>query len=659
MISQEPVKKVDRNSSSANVLEPPNFSNIGDLQEIANNSAQVAEAKRNTALANNHPKEKEKEVEPESEKAEEALSANAGAAEQPNEGEENSIAHVQEEKKPIVSEANKSYYESNKGDAELSSTKATEMGVDATSDMGGILFNLTNGLAGDLETQDKLDKNGNPVIGTDGKKEKELTAESEIASGKLTYANEAGSLISGICDIGMSVKDFVKTYRDDDTKLIDFLSSGLAVGQAGADSAWAIAGIVDNAVDNEGSEVASFFTGNLSKNFAIVTSGLKTIKGAVQLSKNYHNLNEETDKQVMHDYFTELVNISGTAKAVASNVKLVWSQVTDKLPPGLSESLPILDIVSSAFTLILKGIGIVNSTIKYHQSKNDQHDMVNTIANEFNSTPEKIKQVLKDFNENAALMANAKSYQQYNDGKIQNLKDERKKKMDEKFKGFISYAAKIMKIDKIDKKIEKRQTKKSNNAGVIASLEQAEQDIITTTGLTMDDLSIYGFAKEAQTVNKKRSLRDISLFLAELPKIVGGILKLTSVASIAGQATSSSSTVAKLGFVARRKAAQSLKNKAGKDQAKGKPEKGISGKMDPTKSSKAKLATRIRHGITILSLAKDASEAEDPEMKKAKSIQVKNLLDLIDVRVGKLTAKNGKPKKQLKIIVDELSKREF
>ena len=147
---------------------------------------------------------------------------------------------------------------------------------------------------------------------------------------------------------------------------------------------------------------------------------------------------------------------------------------------------------------------------------------------------------------------------------------------------------------------------------------------------TSEDLNEYGLGKEIQSVNKKKVHRVTTLFIAEAPKIAGGIIKLAGVAA-AGAATSGSSTLAKGAIKGRRKIAQVAKYRAGKNEAKGKENKGLLAAVEGNNSMDAKLQERTKYGITTLRMAAETAAPDVEDMHK--EMRAQQLLKNIKISV--------------------------
>jgi hypothetical protein len=214
-------------------------------------------------------------------------------------------------------------------------------------------------------------------------------------------------------------------------------------------------------------------------------------------------------------------------------------------------------------------------------------------------------------------------------------------------------------------KVEQETAKQESSA--ISASEEGLSDAGPSQTLDLAEVELVG---ELRYVNKKRVLRQSVHIITNLAQIAGSIATLVSgPGAPAPLALKASAAGIDLSLPFFRAIKQFGRNTAAKNRAKG--TSGISNKIfNADKSTAAKLQMRKRQAVRILTMVTQLNDliptTQDPkeykrqvDALKAQAERVESYIVATGCDPEKLYRANGKPAEQIKILVEELARREF
>jgi hypothetical protein len=537
----------------------------------------------------------------------------------------------------------------------------------------------------------------------------ELTGSDEKQTSILNPAEAAvwtvGSgigLVTGIMGMASALKDLTDKKAGAHKKLdslFDLISSGAdyygsGMGVMGGISSMVNQGSTEGTAQYANSEALSSWGFNFQSMFATLSSGIKTVKGVVDL---IHMVHEEKTGSATHsrDEYVNAIGgllISGldTVRGVLVSIRQISQTVAGGIFDKFDQIIPGLDIAVAAVNIIMEGYYLIESAVHHWWMKKRKKQLKLELQNK-GFGKDDIKQSRKVYSKQEASSANLDHQIARNEKKIA----KKDKKIDKKINAIGSA--------KSNKKLGSQLTKlyaeqdeieriKGNNSTLQGNKQAKQQEIEQYESETLDEFDFSGseyspstgtggirahpsrkdlteldLADELAIANRKRIVRQSIHIGSNLVKIAGSITTLVAgPGAPAGVALKAAAAGIDLSLPLFRSLKQYGRKVAAKKQAKG--ETGRSSKVfnkifNADKSTTAKLVHRKRQAMSIMMMVAGLNDYVPPkktekELKDQVKI-VERYIRSAGITPSVLYKQNGNVPAQLKLLLEALYKREL
>ncbi len=506
-----------------------------------------------------------------------------------------------------------------------------------------------------------------------------LPADKQTKLENLGTAEAAAWAGAGILGMATSLKDFAEALSSEKAWDKAWKLAIASVGAAGS-TAGAVGGISSLVGTETGSAVATAAL-PIQEGLGAVSSLLKTAKGAVELIKmgveqargKVQHTKREAVEAVASIIQSALETLKGAAKtALAINEAWGGGGVTSAVSQTASAVALGADIAIAGCKTVFQGYELGLNAWQWHLMSKRKKELKGELATK-GFGKEKVKEARKGYRHGEAMKATLADLIAKNEATIK----EKQKQLAKPATGWRSHLPTSKSPDKLKTEITKLQ---QDNEKYKAQLDEHEKGMLemeavregpalpdvsggqkSVPGLpTRKDLEELDLAGELGATSQKRVARQAAHIIANMVQIAGSIATFVSgPGAPAAIAIKLSAAGIEAGMPLRRMIAQFGKNYQAKKAATG-GKVGFVGKhlFDADKSTAAKEESRKRQARTILKMVADLNSG-DPLTIKAQADRVEGYIRATGCDPKKLYAKNGHPMEQVKILVGELSRREF
>ena len=542
----------------------------------------------------------------------------------------------------------------------------------ATSTTDDRLVDRIRGLSAESERAESQGANLSPEKGT------ELT--------RLNYGEGAVWSTVGVLGMATSLKSLLS---DESTRWdkVEAAFKSISSGEAVLGGVTQIAGEISKAKTGEESIATSMSTFSLSfqEFFSALADLVKMTKNGVDLihmvfvDSRKHGKNELL-KAGSGILLNALSALKGAAKTARAFNEGLGGAVTGTFSSAASSIAVGIDIAISAIKTVMQSYYLAISAHQWWKMSQREGELKSGLA-EQGYTTQQLKDVQGVHAKREAMLAELDRLIAQNEKSIEK-KDLQAQKLISGAKTSQQLTKRQSKIDKLDADIEtlRQQNTEYKQKKVEVEQEAAEEETtaisnpdnqLPETGLSRSlDLAEVELVGELGYINKKRVIRQSVHISTNLVQIAGSIATLVSgPGAPAPLALKASAAGIDLSLPFFRAIKQAGRNTAAKNRVKG--TSGLSNKIfNADKSTAAKLQMRKRQAIRILTMVTQLNDliptTKNPveytrqvESLKAQSERVEGYIIATGCDPERLYRANGKPGEQIKILVEELAKREF
>lgn len=532
-----------------------------------------------------------------------------------------------------------------------------------------------------------------------------LTAEKEKAGdagfsktkelSNITYGEGAAWTGSGLLGMAVALKDLCsddKSAAERVEAAFNYLASGMGVTGG-------VAQIIGEAKSSDLAVGVSGFAMGFQEFFAGIANLVKTAKSGVDMIKmvaeqvkgeKSHSRDEwvHAGAELLQGALETLKSAARTARAINEAILGVQgaSQAVTSTVSQFTSSFALgLDIAIAAVKSVFQGYYLAVSARQWWLMNQRKKELEGDLTQKYSK--EQVKEARSEFGHGEAMKAtldqliakNQKAIAAKQDtilkmslkgpqwllkrrvNKAQTLQDEISA-LEEQNKKYKTQKAQV----ESDLKVRETARKEISEAD-IADLPEADA---SAPGLpTRTDLAEVELVSELGAANQKRVIRQSIHIGANLVQIAGSIAAFVSgpgAPAAIGLKAAAAGVETSLPFF--RALKQFGRNIAAKNMATA-GKKGIAGHIfNADKSTAAKLQARKRHAVLILTMVAGLNNLIPKETKpekaqldalRAQMKRVEGYIEATGCDPAKLYRANGNPQQQIKILVEEISKREF
>jgi hypothetical protein len=506
---------------------------------------------------------------------------------------------------------------------------------------------------------------------------------------RLGYGEGAVWSTAGI--LGMATS--LKTVLGDESSRWDkveaaftFLSSTYAVAGGATQIAKGIseAKSGEDSLATKATGSTSAFSLSFQEFFSTLANLVKTTKSGVDLIRMVFESHKHGKNELLQVGSSLLLNALSTLKGAAKTARAInealGGAVTGAFSQAASTIAVGIDIAISAIKTVIQSYYLAISANQWWKMSRREGELKSSITAQ-GYTKQQIKDVQGLHARRDAMLAELDRLIAGNEKKIKN-KDLQTQKLISGAKTSQQFTKRQAKVDSLDAEIEelRQQNKgykqkkadveketKTQEATVLSGPE--DQNLATRESKSLD-LAEIELVGELGYINKKRVIRQSVHISTNLVQIAGSIATLVSgPGAPAPLALKASAAGIDLSLPFFRAIKQFGRNIAAKNRAKG--TSGISNKIfNADKSTAAKLQMRKRQAVRILTMVTQLNDlipktrnpveyTRQVKALKAQAERVKGYIAATGCDPEKLYRANGKPGEQIKILVEELARREF
>ena len=474
------------------------------------------------------------------------------------------------------------------------------------------------------------------------------------ASTGLTRLEGGVWLTAGI--FGMAVS--IKNLADDDKSAWEKIDAAISLMGSTAGVIGSISQIVGTHLEDGSSaqENAKGFGSwglGYQEMFAGLAAGVKTVKAVVDLVKMIVDEDKHSSSEWVRATGALLKSGLETAKGVLRSIRQISETLGGSVTEQFAQVLPGLDIAIAAVKSIVQGYYLIVSAIAWHRMSALKKDLAG-------QDPEKFKEARKSYKHDSARVAQLEAMVQEKNAKIAKARSKLAKEKNPKTKAALQ--------EKIDKLIVKRDNYAASKKLAEDTSNDTETQQTLSGGPDRTGIEEYDLATSLETDNKRRVVRQTIHIISNLVAIAASIASLVSGPGAPGAIALKAAAIGidtSLPFF--RWIKQQGRNMASRNEAKG--EEGLTNKIfNADKSDTAKLADRKKQAVVMLKMiAKlnpliDQASTGDPQAEtalKAQGKRIKVYLKASGVSTNELFALNGKPEKQVLLLVKAMAQREL
>jgi hypothetical protein len=488
-----------------------------------------------------------------------------------------------------------------------------------------------------------------------------------IPEGAVWAVGGALGMYGGIVGMAKSLKDICNSEKDAyervqaafdlATAFSDYMGGGIGV-------AGGVSQIVGQAKDSDlATSSSSWFLG-FGDMFGTLSSGIKTIKGVVNLVHMRFEKAEHGKEEWTVAGYSALNSALETAKGVFKSIRSMneaMGGVMTSAASQLATQVALgLDIAINAFKSIMQGYYLIKSAVYTYKMNQRKNKLESKLFRKGGFSKEKVSEATKFYDEREGMIATLDDLIAKNEQTIKEKREELKNPTRwTRFKGKFSDPQK-----KITELEQQNRTYATNKAKIQAEIQGRKQDQMLPQAKDIAELRLAG---ELRWVNTKRIVRQSIHITTNLVQIGASIASFVSgpgaPAALALKATAAGIDTSLPFF-------RWIKQKSRDLAAERAAKKGeVSNKfLRVDKSSAAKLQARKNQAVSIMMMAVKLNDyvptgTNPPPEQIAKfkkhAERVETYIRATGCSPKKLYRENGKPMEQVKILVKELSKREL
>lgn len=526
------------------------------------------------------------------------------------------------------------------------------------------------------------------IRGLSAKDEKGTTSSKENTElTRLGYGEGAVWSAAGILGMATSLKDLVS----DESSSWDRVEAAFRLYSAGYAVSGGALQIASTIKSQQGKEsagdtlaTASTFSLSFQECFSALADLVKTTKSGVDLIRMVFDSHKHGKNELLKVGSTVLLNALSTLKGAAKTARAfneaLGGAVTGAFSQAASTIAVGIDIVISAIKTVMQSYYLAVSAQQWWEMSQREGELNSGLTAQ-GYTDQQIKDVKGTRARREAMLANLDQLIAENEKKIKN-KDIQAQKLISGAKTSQQLTKRQVQVKRLDAAIEglKKQNEAYKQQKSQIEQDAQKQEAAVAPGLQTDlsdtkgsagmDLAEVELAGELGYINKKRVIRQSVHISTNLVQIAGSIATLVSgPGAPAPLALKASAAGIDLSLPFFRGIKQFGRNIAAKNRAKG--TSGISNKIfNADKSSAAKIQMRKRQAVRILTMVTQLNNlmptTRNPieytrqiDALKAQAERVENYIVATGCDPERLYRANGKPAEQIKILVEELAKREF
>ncbi len=516
-----------------------------------------------------------------------------------------------------------------------------------------------------------------------------ISSPEETELTRLGYGEGAVWSTAGILGMATSLKTVLSDESSSWEKVeaaFSYLSSGFAV----AGGATQIASKIAETKSGEESPAAkaagtmSAFSLSFQEFFSTLASLVKTTKSGVDLIRIVFDAQEHGKNELLKAGSSVLLNALSTLKGAAKTARAINETLGGALTGTFSSAASTfavgVDIAISAIKTVMQSYYLAISAYQWWKMSQREGELKSGFAAQ-GYAPQKIEQVKGVRARRDALLADLDRLIAKNEKKIED-KDTQAQHLISGAKSAQQLSKRDAQVKSLDAEIEAlRQQNKTykqkktqveqeaqrQEATVVPDLPREMPDFQGSAALDLAEVELVG---ELGYINQKRVVRQSVHISTNLVQIAGSIATLVSgPGAPAPLALKASAAGVDLSLPFFRAIKQFGRNVAAKNRAKGTT--GISNKIfNADKSTAAKLQMRKRQAVRILTMVTQLNEllpktrnpieyTRQVEALKAQAERVEGYILATGCDPERLYRANGNPGEQIKILVEELAKREF
>jgi len=465
----------------------------------------------------------------------------------------------------------------------------------------------------------------------------------------------------------------IKDLADDEKSAWDRVSAyftlvGSAVGAAGGSAQIASTLLESGSTAASQASTTSAWLLGYQDMFSGLANAVKSIKGVVDLIKMVVNDKKYSTGQYVSTGGELLTSGLETAKSTLRAIRHINEALSGTVGTQFQQLIPGLDIAISAVKSITQGYYLAVSAVELSRMRQRKLELNNALV-EQGYTPEQVKAAGKQFRTQEAISAKLAQLVAEKQAKIeaaQKKHDAIKIEGSEKQKARARERRQVL-AEKIQVLTVKKQDYQDRLDEHTRQVQEAAE---VSEGPTRGEMEERELASDLEVANKRRVTRQaihISMNLVQIGGAIGTIVAGPGAPAALGVKLAAAGVDASLPLF--RWIKQRGRDAAARQRAKG-ITTGLSNKLfKADKSTAAKLTARKKQAVVILTMVARLyplipdPQAEDYDARvtrlKEQAGRVEGYIRASGCPPEKLYAANGRPDKQISILVEELARREL